>query len=317
MPKGIYTQLACVLCERAPSVEDVARAIAPLSAAPSRRVEGAAGDDGWMLGGPGVVLTLGAFDVLVDVVDHAWPDDMGHPERAPNLFTAWGMGQLGPFTFPGNLERARMQSWMFPAARERVPRARAFVRLRASWCLGRGEQAPIIPPGYTVLDEIARMTELGHALCALPEALAWFVPAGEVLLGHEELGAVLARVREGGPPPVDAWINVRLYDLPDGATTVQDTIGAPQLDLDDVEAVFGRETQDPAHVHSFLLDLLLYRLSKGAGIIQPGHVVHGPDGADWRAEQHDESFGVPARPVLRFLPPGFSGPEVEVRARDT
>lgn len=315
MPKGIYTQLACVLCERAPSIEDVARALEPLATAPARRVPAADGEDGWMFGGPGLILSFGAFDVLVDVVDHVWPDDMGHPERAPNLFIAWGMGQLGPFTFPGNLERAALQAWMFPQARERIARARAFVRLRSSWCLGRGKDAPVMPEGYSALDEITRITELGHALCALPEALAWFVPAGEVVLGASELAAVLERGREGGPPPVDAWVNVRLYDLPDGASTVQDTVGAPQLDLDDVEAVFGRGTQDPGHVQSFLLDLLLYRLSRGAGVIQPGHVVRGPDDADWRAEQHEESFGAPARPVLRFLPPGFSGPEVEVTPR--
>jgi len=314
VPKGIYTQAACVLFDRAPTIDDVERALGPLVTDKARRTPAADGADGWLLGGPGVLVSCGAFDVLVDVVDHVWPDDMGHPERAPTVFMAWSTGQLGPFTYPGNLERARLQAWMAPTARERSAQARAFVRIRASWCLGRGQDAPVMPAGYSALTEIERITELGRAVLAVPGALAWFVPGGEVLLGAPELDAVLTRRREGGPPPVDAWVNVRLFDLPDEATTVQDTVGAPQLDVDDVEAVYAQRTEDPAHVHAFLLDLLLYRMERGAGVIQPGHTVKGPDGSDWRTEQHDQSFGVPPRPVLRFLPPGFSGPEVDVEA---
>src|SRR5690606_38263004 len=107
-----------------------------------------------------------------------WPDAMGDPEQEADLFAAWTMSALGPFTFPGALERSVEHAMRWKDARARVPAHRAFVRARSSYVLGKGGDAPIIPEGYDPIAELFQLTAITRAVLELPGAVAYFYPSG-------------------------------------------------------------------------------------------------------------------------------------------
>lgn len=314
MAKGLYTQTACILFEAAPGLDALRAALARFG-----DWETLDGDEtSWVAGGPGLAATaLEDLVVLVDVVARPWPDAMADPGADMTLFLGWTMGQLGPFTYPGCLERAVEQAWAWPGAREAVEKARAFVRIRTSRSIesaaaAAGGVREARPASHGALDEIVIVTAVGRALLDVPGALAWFVPGGEMLLAAGHLDRLLAR-GEGeteGPPPFDAWINVRLYDLAEGHVTVRDTVGAQQLDLRDVEAVFEKGRVDPEPIYGVLLNTVLHRLARGGEVIEDGAQIEGPAELTWDVEHRDEGLAPPPRPVLRLVP---EDADVEVR----
>ena len=183
--------------------------------------------ENWELGGPS--LTVGYRPevngvILVDVVDHVWPDDMGDPEETPMLFGAWSAGHFGPFASPGGLARAGEQSWSWPDGKDVPEKHKAFLRIRSSYVLGSGDDAPVAPEDYDPKDELLFVTKVARALLELDAALAYFNPNGEVLMGREVLDGALAYAQKSGFPPLDAWANIRLFGI-DPQWKLMDTVG--------------------------------------------------------------------------------------------
>lgn len=311
MGKGFFTQGIAVLFESAPSIDAVAHALrAPIVA---RRD---AMTDPW-LSGPAVHVDYpGAPNgrVMIDVVDHPWPDHMGSREE-PTLFGAWSMGHLGPFSYPGSLARAVAQAWhLGEPPVDLVERHGAFVRLRLSYIFGVGAEAPVIPDGVDPGDELAHVHELARDLFAVPGALALFNPNGEMLFDEQAFLSALARAADDDSPPVDLWTNVRLFRL-DGVVdgwSMMDTVGMRQLDLPDLEACFPASI-DPRDAARLLRNLSLYYLERG-DVIQQGHTIDGPGGR-WRAHRRNGGLSDPPRDIVRFLPPGAE-PQVLVEPEE-
>jgi hypothetical protein len=115
---------------------------------------------------------------------------------------------------------------------------------------------------------------------------------------------VLSRVTEGGPPPLDLWTNVRLFDLEDAEMELMDTVGAQQLDVPDVEARFAVGAFDRDKVYEFLMNAITYLHQRGAAVVEDGDTINaGPGDQVWVAQRSDEgTVDVPPRPVLRFMP---------------
>jgi len=104
MPKGFFTQSACVLLSNATSLDAIVPLLSEFVIA--KRVDQISDPN---LGGPALILAfrpeVNGY-VSVDVRNWRWPDHMGDPKTEGMLFAAWTMGHYGPYTFPGNLRRA-------------------------------------------------------------------------------------------------------------------------------------------------------------------------------------------------------------------
>jgi hypothetical protein len=297
--KGFFTQGAAVLFSAAPTLDVLAEL---LPEALARKP--AAGH--WALGGPTLILPLrpevnGLF--AVDVVDRPWPDGMGDPKEDTELFAAWSMGHFGPNTFPGNLERAKRQSWISEAAPALVERHRAFVRVRASYIFGAADDAAVLPPDHDPMDELRKLTAVAGKLLHLPDALLYFNPNGEVICDRETFEASAAVESHA---PLDLWSNVRMWNVGDGFF-VMDTLGLGQLDFVDHEAVFRRDHVEPRDVARFLRNLSLYSVDQRP-TFEDGNTTDGPGGI-WRVKSFQESAVAPPRPVLRWALDGEKLPE--------
>lgn len=301
MAKGFFTQGVFLLLEHAVSLDQVEAALAPRALV--RR--GAAAQNVWM-GGEALVTRMASHPagaVLIDVLDAPWPDAMGDPKTAFDLFGAWSLGHLGPFTFPGNLERALQQPTLLERAKERVAGHRALLRLRTSYVLGGGPDTPVFPTPYHPRAELEELTELALALLALPGAVCLFNPGGEVLHSGDSLRQTLDVHRERGLPPLFAWSQVRLLrpgELAPG-WLVMDSVGMAQVDVLDHEACFAEEAYDVDEVARFLRNAAAYVLEHGE-VIRDGHTMDGPGGRRWRAWSLEASLAPAPRRVLRWLP---------------
>lgn len=306
MAKGFFTQGLVVLFERAPSLDALASLYLPLLA--NRKEDGA----GW-LSGPSLVLRyrpeVNGF-IAVDVVDRPWPDDMGHPQKAPELFAAWSMGHFGPFAFPGSLERACQQSWQLSGRPdEQVARHRAFVRLRLSYGFGARPEDPVFPEGIDPVHELRTLHVLASKLFGVSGSLYLFNPNAEVLLDGEKLAQLEDDAAEDERIPIDAWSNVRLYRLEGLADgwSMMDTVGLRQLDRTELEACFP-EDLEPGAVADMLRSASLYVVDEG-DVIEDGHTLDGPEGTAWRARHRSEgTMKAPPRPVVQLVPEGVTLP---------
>jgi hypothetical protein len=304
--KGFYTQAVAVLFERVPDLDVLASALGvPILG----RTEGSAN---WELGGPTLIVGFRPEVnglIAVDAVDRPWPDDMGSPSNAPMLFGAWSMGHFGPFTYPGNLERACQQAWNWQGDPAPViARHRAFVRVRLSYALGLQDDATLMPPDCDPEAELGALLTTAQAVTRCQSAIAYFNPNGEVLMSPGELAETLGFAVSHQRAPIETWTNVRLLKL-DGTTAgwlLMDTVGLAQLNLPDVEAVFHETASNPTEVARFLRTLSLYLAGQG-DVFEDGHTTDGPGGARWRAMRSDEAVADPPRRTVRFFP--ASGPE--------
>lgn len=297
-----------MLFEKAPTLEAVEEA---LSGFKHRRAH-ANVPPGWMSSGTGLVADL--FPSIngraaIDVFASEWPDGMGDPKSDAMLFGAWTMGFFGPFTFPGNLERAVQHSYEFEAAGRLARAHRAFVRVNASYVFGAGPDAKVSPEGYDALTELEAMTRLGRELLSVPGALVYFNPSGEVLADAERIDGTLGFARGADVSPMPLWSNVRMAHLSDvPGWIVMDTIGMGQLDRDDLEAVFPASGFDPGNVAGFLRNAAEYLRARGP-VVKDGNTMDGP-GRHWVASMREEGV-MPGlgRPVLRWSPQGVEVPE--------
>ena len=298
--KGLFTQGIAILAERPIGLDEIQPLLPnhPFLRTIEAREE-------WVFGGPSAVIAYRpeANGILViDTVDHPWPDSMGDPKTDSMVFGAWVMGQFGPFAYPNGLQRATQQAWAWPEAKNRIPNHRAFLRLRISYVLGTGPDAKVIPPTYDPRHELEFLVPLAQQLLSHPAVIAYFNPNGEVVATGQTVTDSLAYHREHNLPPLDLWSNVRLFNLTP-EWLAMDTVGVAQLDLPDHEAVFAKGSHAPNDVANFLRNTTLYVLTNGPKI-RHNDTIDGPGGSRWQAKLFAEPLSDPPRDVICWVPVG-------------
>jgi len=307
MPAGLFTQSAAVLFSEAPALEALAASLA--SFAIVKRDPGTGGRD-WMGSAPSLVVEYRAEVngyLLIDVLDVPWPDGMGSPDGEPQLFGAWSMGWFGPFVYPGALERAIEQPTAVEDPGGVVGRHRSCVRIKLSYVLGAGDDAPVVPDDQSMLSELEFVTRVAAAVATVPGALCYFNPNGETLHTARSLDEELDYCRKAGLPALPVWSQVRLINpgLPE-QWMLMDTIGMEQLAVADHEACVP-PTYDLDEVAHFLRNATNYVLQQGP-VIKDGDTMSGPGDVNWQARSFDESLVPRPREVLRWRPLDGSEP---------
>ncbi len=298
MPKGMFTQCACILLQRVVPLDAMAAALAPFG----KLNRGPDGTD-WRVSGPALVVPFRPDvngQVAIDVVAECWPDRMGDPQSDATLFGAWAMGNFGPFTFPGGLERAGQQCWSWKAGPTIAGRHKAFLRVRSSYVFGGDPDAPVLPADYDPLAELDFVTDLASSLLDLPTALCYFNPGGEVLRDARGLRDIRTWSKGNDLPALEAWINVRMFNAPDN-WVLMDTVGNQQLDLPDIECCFPGGQFDYPEIDGFLRHVTLYLLRQG-DIVEEGDTMDGPGGVRWQVRRFNMGIAGPPRPTLRWFP---------------
>jgi hypothetical protein len=299
MAKGMFAQCAVVLFENAVDIQSIAAALQDDFNIVAENPPA----ESWELGGPSVLV---AYDkenngyVTIDVVHRHWPDAMGDPKADPALFGAWSNGFFGPLTFPNGLKRASQQAWSWPGAAEAVAKHTAFVRLRLTYAIGAAQDAPVIPPGNNVEEELGFLSRLALAVLAAPGALCYFNPNGEVLREADDLADSLEFAAQNDMPALDAWCNVRLFNF-NPQWVVMDSVGNGQLDVSDIEAAFPKGDYEPNQVDEFIRNLTLYLLESPEAF-EDGHTVQGPGDDVWKIRILETGLADPPRAVIRCLP---------------
>ncbi len=303
MPKGFFTQAVAVLLRQTVTLADIREFLSGFQIA---KEVWDTGDSEF--GGPCFVVeyrpSVNGY-VSVDVVDRQWPDHMGDPKKEPMLFAAWSMGHYGPFALPNGLKRAIEQSWGWEGAAQAVAGHNAFVRLRLSYVFGAGGDDPVMPKDCDPVDELRFLTKMVQALLAHPAAICYFNPSGELLMTREMLEGPVRYYAEKDLPAVNAWCNVRLFNLGDSDPKwiLMDSVGNWQLDFADMEAAFPSGAFAPEDVGQFIRDFSLYLAEKGM-VVKDGDTTDGPGGIRWQARSFDRGLSDPPRQVLRWLPIG-------------
>lgn len=304
MPRGIYTQTVCILLRDEVSLAQ----LRPLLEQYTIRREVQASDN-WGFGGPTYVVDyrpeVNGY-VAVDVVNHPWPDGMGDPQQESLIFGAWSMSCFGPVTFPGGLQRAMQQSWVWPEGKDAPNQHQGFLRIRSSYAFGADGKSPVWPEDYDAEQDLEFVTKVAQSLLVLPQALCYFNPGGEVLRNRELTEECLEYAESQSLPALDLWSNVRLFNI-DENFSLMDTVGNEQLDLPDIEAVISRD-YDCGEIDSFLRNATYYLLSKGADVIKDKDTMDGPRNVRWQAHHFPNGLTDPPRRVICFVP--LDGKEV-------
>jgi hypothetical protein len=308
MPRGKFTQCFCVLLKETVTLDAV------LEALKSFTIRGTqTRGEPWPLGASTINVEFRPEVngiAQIDIIDERWPDSMGDPKKEPDLFAAWTGGEFGPMTYPGSLLRATQQSWGWKEGRTAPDEHAAFLRLRISYVLGAGDDAPLFPKDWDSVAELQFLTKLVMALLPLPQALCYFNPNGEVLRDLASMQSIQELAAEGEQIPIDLWINVRIYQM-DAGWEMMDTVGNGQLnavaqagaldDVRDIEALFPAKKYDYSEIDNFLRDLTQYLYETG-DVIQDGHTIKGPGGVEWKAALQDDAITTPPRRAVRVSP---------------
>lgn len=303
--KAFYTQGVAILLRQAPTLDEVASRLGDFTIA-GRQKE----SSDWRLSGPSLVIAYKAEVngyVLVDIVDHRWPDQMGDPNTEPELFGAWHLGQFGPGTWPGSLKRSCEHAWTWPDGRSVPMQHQAFIRIRSSYSFGAESPAiPSInmPENYDAVHELKFVTRIAAALVQLPQAICYFNPNGECLSPASQFLERLSDDHSStGDMPLQIWSNVRFFTLPntDPSWSSMDTIGMSQLDAPDHEVFYQSNAYDPGEVDAFLRMVSSYIVTEGP-IIKHGDTADGPGNQRWQGFHVNEALAAPARPAIRWFP---------------
>jgi hypothetical protein len=313
MPKGMFTQCACILLDRVPHLDEVQRILANFKGC--KRIDS---DKDGALGGPMLLIDFRPEvrgTVSVDIVAEPWPDSMGDPQSAPMVFAAWSMGLFGPFTFPGGLTRASQQSWAWAAGQTVAEKHHAFIRIRSSYAVGSHGDDPIMPKDYQPVPELEFINKVVTSLLKLPQALCYFNPNGEVLRDREGLVETIDHGTRHDLPPLDAWSNVRMFNI-NAEWSMMDTVGNGQLDIPDIEACFHSDSYDFNEVDNFLRNVSLYILRNGE-VIKDGDTMDGPSDVRWKSHPFENGICDPPRRVLRWMPMDGRSVPIEVSSLGT
>jgi hypothetical protein len=277
MPKGIFSQCLCVLTTREIPVQEIAAALQAYevlgSPAPS-------GESAWQYGGPSLVVSYRPEvngKVVVDSVGHPWPDGMGDPRTDLTTFGAWTMGNFGPFTFPGGLQRAGEHSWNWAPGKTIAAGHTGFVRVRSSYVIGGGGDAKCLPQeGYDPVGELNFLTGMVQAILRMPGARCYFNPSGEVLRDLPALTEQLDGYRSAGLVPLPLWCNIRFFNLGNG-WFLMDTVGNSQLDVPDFEVLFHTERYEPGRIDRYLRSVTMYLVGNAGIRLEDGESIDGPN----------------------------------------
>lgn len=311
MENYFFTQCGCVLFDAAPTLEDVERALEPWPVVGKQAP--APGEDGWIASGPGFIVELrNGAAVMVDVVDHAWPDDPLAAGEVPALASAWKAGIFGPSAVPGALARAKVQSWAWKDGKVAAERHRGFVRLRTVVRLSSEEGKRELPKGHDPVHELTTLTELAGTLLGLPGATAFFLPGGEALRSRQHVADVLKQKTGLGLPPLDVWCNVRVVGLGqegDARWVLVDVVGMRQLRLMDQEALFADGREDPDAAVALLRSACLHLVAGRA--LPEGSTSQDARRRRWKASGATGLLAPPNRAVLRWVPEESASPGQE------
>lgn len=303
MPGILYRQSVCVLTDGSTSISDIRDAVA---SAKIRIIRETAAAEDWQHGGASLVVScgLGPNDAaLVDVVDRPWPDGMGDPKADPVTFGAWALGQFGPFTFPGSLNRAMQHAWGWKAAREVAGQHRGFVRIRMVRMDGpKDAHSPthLSEPAA----ELAALDRVALALQDVRGVLCYFNPNGEVLFDLATVRQVTADAGAQQLLPLLLWSNVRLFNL-DSTYGFMDTVGNGQLGVADIEAIYPRKSYDPSTIAYYMRNVTHYLMGLDREL-RSGERIDGPNETNlsWMIESLENGLVEPPRRVLRLFPKG-------------
>ena len=298
MPKGFFSQSACILLSRPLDLNEIAGLLTGFQIV--KQVEPSAEPH---MGGPGLIVAyrpeVNGY-VNVDVRTGKWPDHMGDPKSDVMLFGAWSMGHYGPFTFPGGLSRATQQLWAWPEGKNVVEKHEAFVQVRASYIFGADKDAKVLPADYDALKELYFLMQLSLALLKHSAALAYFNPSGEVLRNQKLIVESLDYHQKNDIPPFELWCNVRLLN-PNNGWMIMDTVGMGQFDLPDLEACYPANKYQSQDVDYFLRNCSLYLLKNGE-VIKHRDTMNGPGGINWQAFHAQKELSAPPRRLIRWFP---------------
>jgi hypothetical protein len=199
---------------------------------------------------------------------------------------------------PGNLERAIQQSVALEEPDVVAGRHRGFVRLRTSYAIGKGADAPVMPEDWDPMTELLAIVGASRAVLELPGALAYFDPNAELLIPREEIDSALEHAEKTQLPPLDLFTHVRFFRI-DEQWSIMDTLGMDRFFLPDLELAFTNAVE-PSKAARWLRNLQLYLLKNGP-VIEDGHSVDGLEGK-LRAARRDHGLVEPPRPVIRLMP---------------
>jgi hypothetical protein len=294
MPKGIYSQCLCVLTTREVPITEIGEA---LQAYDVLGYPDHSGEVRWQFGGPSLVASYRPDvngKVVVDSVAHPWPDEMGNPQTDVATFGAWTMGQFGPGTYPGGLQRAGQHSWHWEPGRTIAGGHTGFVRLRSSYVIGAGGEAKCLPQDYDPVGELSFLTGMAQAILKMPGALCYFNPSGEVLRGSSALTELLDECRLADHVPLPAWCNVRFFNL-EGGWLLMDTVGNGQLDVPDFEVLFMAQRYEPGRIDNYLRNVTLYLVGNPAMKLEDGERIDGPNDGNltWRVRVPEQALAPP------------------------
>ncbi len=313
MPRGFFTQSACVLLAKPTSLDVITPLLSEFQIA--KRIDEFKEIH---FGGPSLIVAfrpeVNGY-VNMDVREGTWPDHMGDPKVEPMLFGAWTMGHYGPFTFPGGFRRAQEQLWAWPEGKNVVARHTAAIHIRASYVFGADKDAKILPPDYDALAEMHFITRLAVALMKHPDALAYFNPNGEILADERMLLKSLDYHKQQELPPFDIWTNIRVLN-PNNGWMIMDTVGMEQLDRPDLEACFPAKKYELGEVSYFLRNCCLYLLKNGE-VIKDQNTMNGPGGINWQAHHVEKELSAPPRRLIRWFPMDGSKPPSEMLGIET
>ncbi len=304
MPKGLFTQSACVLLSRETSLDEIAPLLSEFKIAKRNELA-----DNPNFGGPSFLLPfrpeVNGY-LVAEVRNMKWPDHMGDTKAEVELFGAWTMGFFGPFTFPGNLQRAREQLWAWPEGKEIAGQHSAFIQIKASYSLGADKGAKVLPADYDAMPEIRFVTQVALALLKHPAALGYFNPNGEVLASEEVMKKSLEYHEQHAIPPFDLWSNIRMFN-PGNGWIIMDTVGMGQFDRPDLEGCFPAKTYESGEISYFLRNCCLYLLKNGE-VIKHKDTMNGPGKINWRGYHMENPICSPPRRTIRWFPQDGSKP---------
>jgi hypothetical protein len=296
--KGLFTQGVAILLKQKVTPDDIEPLLKSFKIIKRK-------DDfqQWEFGGPTLIIEYRPEVnglVSVDIVDRPWPDNMGDPKSELMLFGAWSMGHFGPYTFPGSFERARQQCHTWKDGARAAAEHQSFIRIRTSYAFGLPENSPVMPKDCNPIDELNFITRIAVGLLRHPQAICYFNPNGELLAELGRMEKILEHYRKVNLPPVDLWMNRRMYKFND-SWMLMDTVGMKQLDLDDLETCYQTGRYDPNDIVLFLGNTALYLAGVGP-VIKDGETIDGPNKVLFRAKHFPDGKVTPPRGTLRFHP---------------
>lgn len=307
----MFLQTGVVLFGR-PVSPDALASLLGESFAEVRRIERDGAASYWLGGEGGVFVASGPgprAGVVVEVFDRTWPDSMGDPETDPELFGAWSLRHFGLGTFPYALARA--------AAQPTAPEAEhvAFVKLNLSYVWGAEADAPVYPHDRDVRAELRAIAGLAERVCAMPGALAWFAPNGEVLLAVDVARPKLLAETAGQATP-DLWVSTRV--VPAGNHLLVESVGMGALGQQPMAAYDHQVLLPDLGLEMELVARFLREVSGAARLAGkdqvPNDSVLGPGGR-WTPERA-ESDNPPPRDVVRWVHESAIGSSVSVAEVD-